>query len=153
MFVGMYRGIIIPGFLRCEMDFVHPQSHVALPSKNHFAGVADGTPTAASIASRSELAQSSLSAAAFDLKQGSPDFRKGQRCPIAGVLKSRLVGWFAVRMDSLWAQAKAAQQRLVTTENTSKVLIHRWFPLKPANFWSQRSQAPNHSPIWAYRPR
>ena len=25
-FVGIYRGIIIPGFLgRCEMDFVHPQ--------------------------------------------------------------------------------------------------------------------------------
>ena len=25
LFMGIYRGFIIPGFLWCEMDFVHPQ--------------------------------------------------------------------------------------------------------------------------------
>ena len=48
MFVGIYKGIIIPGFLRwCEMDFVHPQYD---PSKlsgftmgeNHLSVVLEG---------------------------------------------------------------------------------------------------------------
>ena len=31
-FVGIYRGIIIPGILRwCEMDFVHPQYGTPIP--------------------------------------------------------------------------------------------------------------------------